>query len=54
MIYGSGLRAGFANTDHAPAYAQVNAGIAQEFTLPGWAKPTTRPSTSSACSTVST
>src|SRR5262249_53166362 len=27
MIYGSGLRAGFANTDHVPAYTQVNAGI---------------------------
>jgi len=41
MIHGSGLRAGFANTDHVPAYTQVNAGIAQEFTLPGWTKPTT-------------
>jgi hypothetical protein len=24
MIYGSGLRSGFANTDHLPAYNQVN------------------------------
>jgi outer membrane receptor protein involved in Fe transport len=41
MIYGSGLRAGFANTDHVPPYTQVNAGIAQEFTLPGFTKSTT-------------
>ena len=26
MIYGSGLRSGFANTDHVPAYTQVNLG----------------------------
>ena len=26
LIYGSGLRSGFANTDHVPSYAQVNAG----------------------------
>ena len=40
MIYGSGLRSGFANTDHLPAYAQFNAGLSHEFTLPGW-KPIT-------------
>ena len=27
MIYGSGLRQGFANTDHVPAYTQVNLGV---------------------------
>src|ERR1700716_1008321 len=27
MIYGSGLRSGFANTDHLPSYTQVNAGV---------------------------
>jgi hypothetical protein len=31
LIYGSGLRAGFANTDHMPPYAQVNTGISREF-----------------------
>jgi len=41
MIYGSGLRSGFANTDHLPSYTQVNAGISREFLFPGWTKPTT-------------
>ena len=36
LIYGSGLRAGFANTDHLPSYAQVNTGISREFSIPGW------------------
>jgi opacity protein-like surface antigen len=36
MIYGSGLRSGFANTDHVPPYAQVNAGMSHEFAIPGW------------------
>jgi outer membrane immunogenic protein len=36
LIYGSGLRSGFANTDHLPPYAQVNAGISREFDIPGW------------------
>ena len=40
MIYGSGLRSGFANTDHVPAYVQVNTGISHEFKVPGW-KPIT-------------
>jgi outer membrane receptor protein involved in Fe transport len=35
MIYGSGLRSGFANTEHVPAYTQVNAGISQEVPVPG-------------------
>jgi outer membrane receptor protein involved in Fe transport len=41
MIYGSGLRSGFANTDHVPSYTQVNAGISHEYLFPGWTKPTT-------------
>jgi outer membrane receptor protein involved in Fe transport len=41
MIYGSGLRSGFANTDHVPSYTQVNAGVSREFLFPGWTKPTT-------------
>jgi len=40
MIYGSGLRAGFANTDHVPAYSQVNLGVSHEFRSP-YAPPTT-------------
>jgi opacity protein-like surface antigen len=42
MIYGSGLRSGFANTDHVPPYAQVNAGMSHEFDVPGWAPVTLR------------
>jgi outer membrane receptor protein involved in Fe transport len=41
MIYGSGLRSGFANTDHLPSYTQVNIGLSHEFLFPGWTKPTT-------------
>jgi outer membrane receptor protein involved in Fe transport len=41
MIYGSGLRSGFANTDHVPSYTQVNLGISREYLFPGWTKPTT-------------
>jgi outer membrane receptor protein involved in Fe transport len=41
MIYGSGNRSGFANTDHVPSYTQVNLGISREYLLPGWSKPTT-------------
>ncbi len=36
MIYGSGLRSGFANTDHLPAYGQVNLGLSHEFAGVGW------------------
>jgi opacity protein-like surface antigen len=36
LIYGSGLRSGFANTDHVPPYAQVNAGTSHEYDIPGW------------------
>jgi outer membrane receptor protein involved in Fe transport len=31
MIYGSGLRNGFANTTHLPGYVQVNVGVSREF-----------------------
>ena len=40
LIYGSGLRSGFENTDHNAPYAQVNTGIAREYDIPGW-KPVT-------------
>jgi len=40
MIYGSGMRRGFANTEHVPAYTQVNLGVSREFAVPG-AKPIT-------------
>ena len=33
-IYGSGLRAGFANTGNLPYYIQLNAGIRKRFVLP--------------------
>jgi outer membrane receptor protein involved in Fe transport len=32
MLYGSGLRSGFANMEHNPPYTTVNLGIAHEFT----------------------
>ena len=31
LIYGSGLRSGDFNSDHVPAYTQVNAGVSNEF-----------------------
>ena len=31
LIYGSGLRRGFANTDHLPGYGQVNVSAARTF-----------------------
>jgi hypothetical protein len=34
MIYGSGLRAGDANTDSQGAYVQFNAGVSHEFAMP--------------------
>ena len=40
MIYGSGLRSGFANTETVPAYTQVNLGVSHEFTFTN-AKPLT-------------
>jgi outer membrane receptor protein involved in Fe transport len=41
MIYGSGLRSGFANTDHVPSYTQVNMGVSHDFHLVAPNKPTT-------------
>jgi outer membrane receptor protein involved in Fe transport len=40
MIYGSGLRSGFANADHLPFYTQVNLAVSHEFQWSD-AKPTT-------------
>ncbi len=40
MIYGSGLRDGFANTSTVPGYVAVNTGLSHEFHFPGL-KPTT-------------
>ena len=41
LIYGSGLRSGFANEDHNPPYAVVNAGVSREFQWSADAKPVT-------------
>jgi outer membrane receptor protein involved in Fe transport len=41
MIYGSGLRSGFANIDHLPSYTQVNMGVSQDFNIVAPNKPTT-------------
>jgi outer membrane receptor protein involved in Fe transport len=34
MVYGSGLRSGFANTDHVAPYATANIGISHEIAVP--------------------
>src|SRR5476649_503184 len=34
MLYGSGLRRGFANSEHLPGYATMNLGLLQAFDLP--------------------
>jgi outer membrane receptor protein involved in Fe transport len=36
LLYGSGLRRGFANTEHLPGYVQVNASVARTFRLDGF------------------
>jgi outer membrane receptor protein involved in Fe transport len=41
MIFGSGLRSGFANTDHLPWYTQVNVGLSRDFNIVAPNKPTT-------------
>ncbi len=41
MIYGSGLRSGFANIDHLPSYTQVNVGLSHDFNWVAPNKPTT-------------
>lgn len=38
VVYGGGLRRGFANTDRLPAYTQVNASLARRFDFPGTGK----------------
>ena len=38
LLYGSGLRSGFANTEHLPAFVQVNASVLQGFDLNGAGK----------------
>jgi len=38
LLYGNGLRAGFANTDKLPAYATANLGAQHEFELAGTGK----------------
>ncbi len=40
VIFGSGLRSGFANTQSLPAYAQVNLGLSREIAMP-YGKPLT-------------
>jgi hypothetical protein len=41
LLYGSGLRSGFANTTSVPWYSQVNLGISHEFKWFNDMKPTT-------------
>jgi outer membrane receptor protein involved in Fe transport len=41
LIYGSGLRSGFANEDSNPPYVVVNAGVSREFVWSADAKPLT-------------
>ncbi len=41
MTYSSGLRSGFANEDHVPAYVVFNLGATREFVLVPGAKPLT-------------
>lgn len=42
VLFGTGLRNGFANTDHLPAYWQMNLGAARDFNLPMLGKFKTR------------
>lgn len=37
-LFGSGLRSGFANGEHLPAYLQVNLGVERPFNVPGLGK----------------
>lgn len=37
-LYGSGLRNGFANSEHLPGYTQVNLAISQTVSFPGFGK----------------
>jgi len=38
FLYGSGLRADFANTSHLPSYYQINLSASRDFNLPGLGK----------------
>jgi outer membrane receptor protein involved in Fe transport len=38
VLYGSGLRSGFANTEHLPGYVQVNAAVSRSFETRGLGK----------------
>jgi hypothetical protein len=38
MLYGNGLRSGFANTDEVPAYYTFNIGLTHTFNLPQWGR----------------
>lgn len=40
LVYGSGLRRGFANTETVPSYARLNLGATHEFQIAGLPKPT--------------
>jgi outer membrane receptor protein involved in Fe transport len=42
LLYGSGLRRGFANTENMPAYTQLNLAVTQDLKLPGIGNFTTR------------
>jgi outer membrane receptor protein involved in Fe transport len=42
MVYGSGLRSGFANTEHVAPYATANIGLSRDFTVPDLGKFTAR------------
>ena len=42
VVYGSGLRSGFANTEHVAPYATANVGLSRDFTLPDVGKFTAR------------
>jgi outer membrane receptor protein involved in Fe transport len=42
IVYGSGLRSGFANTDHVAPYATANISVSREFTVPDFGKFTAR------------
>ncbi len=42
FLCGSGLRRGFANTDHEPGYCQINAAATRELDLPGLGRLHTR------------
>ncbi|MCK9687459.1 TonB-dependent receptor [Scleromatobacter humisilvae] len=35
-LFGSGLRSGFANSEHLPSYTQVNASLSQAWDFGGW------------------